>query len=262
MADYQIFTPPREPTTEELVSYKVFESLKEDGTVLARIRCIAKKISVELKFIEPSISVRYDLLKNQWINSTGDLIDISELDLTIPEEIVSSATIKTPYFDLIAFKKGTTDCKLAAVNDAKVLIRNAIINKGIDVPSETKFRGYSHKINQIEVGSGLKFIDSFVEFVKESTAGKTCFVFVYLSGKQMVVFDFSSAVTYKSQRITWNSQTDYVLACGQQLGTFFIGTCPKDADESQVNWITQHIIATNTEPSILVPGYTLKYAVL
>lgn len=150
MADYQIFTPPREPTAEELENNMVFTAPGgTEGTVSARIMYLAGSIAVQLFFADPIISVRYEFSSKKWLTNSGDPIDITTVDLTIPKEIVSSATVRTSFFDLMAFEKGTTACKLAAVEDAKLLIKNSIINKGVDVPDETKFREYAGLIEKI-----------------------------------------------------------------------------------------------------------------
>lgn len=161
MADYQIFTPPREPRENELVNNVIFQALNDKSTVSARIMFMDGNLAIQLFFVEPSIFVRYDFLNNKWLLNSGEPIDITTVDLTIPEDIVSAATTKTSYFDLIAFEKGTTACKLAAANDARLLIRNAIINKGVTIPDGTTFRQYAGKIGEITVqqSDGGKVVD-------------------------------------------------------------------------------------------------------
>ena len=49
---------------------------------------------------------------------------------------------------------GTISEKLVALGESKAAIRQAIIDKGVDVPSETTFRDYAVKISEIEQGGG------------------------------------------------------------------------------------------------------------
>ncbi len=156
MADYQIFTPPRGPRENELVNNVIFQALNDKSTVSARIMFMDGNLAIQLFFVEPSIFVRYDFLNNKWLSNSGEPIDITTVDLTIPEDVVSVATTKTSYFDLIAFEKGTTACKLAAANDARLLIRNAIINEGVTIPDGTTFRQYAGLIKQIKAGNKAK----------------------------------------------------------------------------------------------------------
>ena len=62
---------------------------------------------------------------------------------------VTGASYKAPFFDCMCFEEGTTACKLAVTNEAKTLIRNALINKGVDVPDTTPFRQYAGKVGEI-----------------------------------------------------------------------------------------------------------------
>lgn len=171
MADYQIFTPPREPRENELVNNVIFQALNDKSTVSARIMFMDGNLAIQLFFVEPSIFVRYDFLNNKWLLNSGEPIDITTVDLTIPEDIVSAATTKTSYFDLIAFEKGTTACKLAAANDAKLLIRDSIINKGVTIPDGTTFRQYAGKIGEI-VTAQIPEVDYQYEIVSTVELGQ------------------------------------------------------------------------------------------
>lgn len=55
---------------------------------------------------------------------------------------------------------GTTADKLEYLSDTKELIRQAIIDKGVQVDLEETFRSYPDKISQIETG-GSSWVDFF-----------------------------------------------------------------------------------------------------
>lgn len=185
MADWKIFTPPREPRTEELDNNMVFVVYKEGGsTVSARIMYLNGSIVVQFLFVEPNIIVRYEFSSKKWLTNSGDPIDITTVDLTIPEKLVSSATTKAPFFNLMAFEEGTTASKLAAVEDAKLLIKNSIINKGVDVPDGTKFREYAWKIGDITSGVSL----SGKIFKTYSASGSANATIQLEDGKKYVIF--------------------------------------------------------------------------
>ena len=56
----------------------------------------------------------------------------------------------------IFFEEGTTACKLAVLEETKLLTRLAIVNKGVDVPDGTTFRKYAEKISKIPSGSSVE----------------------------------------------------------------------------------------------------------
>lgn len=149
MADWRIVTPTRAPMEDEMEGGVIFQVPASDSTVSARILYFAGTLVVQLFFVDPQVNVRYSFSNNEWIGTGLKPIDITTVDLTIPEEVVAAATIKTSYFNLIAYEKGTTACKLAVTNEAKTLIRNALINKGVDVPDTTPFRQYAGKVGEI-----------------------------------------------------------------------------------------------------------------
>lgn len=149
MADWRIVTPTRAPMEDEMEGGVIFQVPASDSTVSARISYLAGTLVVQLFFVDPQVNVRYSFSNNEWIGTGLKPIDITTVDLTIPEEVVAAATIKTSYFNLIAYEKGTTACKLAVTNEAKTLIRNALINKGVDVPDTTPFRQYAGKVGEI-----------------------------------------------------------------------------------------------------------------
>lgn len=155
MADWRIVTPTRAPTDDEMEGGVIFQVPASDSTVSARILYLAGTLVVQLFFTDPKVSVRYSFSNNEWIGTGSKPIDITTVDLTIPEEVVAAATIKTSYFNLIAYEKGTTACKLAVANEAKTLIRNALINTGVDVPDTTPFRQYAGKVGEIQSGVSL-----------------------------------------------------------------------------------------------------------
>lgn len=157
MADWRIVTPTRAPTSDELVNNVVFQVPNDESTVSARIMYMGGVLIVQLFFSDPQVIVRYQFSDGKWLNKSSEPIDITTMDLTIPEEIVAAATVKSSYFDLIAYEKGTTACKLAVVNEAKTLIRNALINKGVDVPDATPFRQYAGKVGEIQSGQSFEW---------------------------------------------------------------------------------------------------------
>ena len=55
---------------------------------------------------------------------------------------------------------GTTTDKLTYLLETKELIRQAIINKGINVSSSDSFRTYSNRIGQIEGGGAPKWVNT------------------------------------------------------------------------------------------------------
>lgn len=155
MADWRIVTPTRAPTSDELVNNVVFQVPNDGSTVSARIMYMGGVLIVQLFFSDPQVIVRYQFSDGKWLNKSSEPIDITTMDLTIPEEIVAAATVKSSYFNLIAYEKGTTACKLAVANEAKTLIRNALINKGVDVPDTTPFRQYAGMVGEIQSGVSL-----------------------------------------------------------------------------------------------------------
>lgn len=150
MADYQIFTPPRRPVDGEFVDPGFI--LVSPGNMSIMYSEAEEKLRIMVQNVQPVATYYYDFVKTEWQDSSYSHLDITTVNLTISEAAVSSATTKTSYFDLIAFEKGTTACKLAAANDAKLLIRDAIINKGVTIPDGTTFRQYAGKIGEIVTG--------------------------------------------------------------------------------------------------------------
>lgn len=145
MADWRIVTPTRAPMDDELLSVGLV--LTSPGNL--SIMYGQNKLGITYQNVQPVVRYFYDFTTNEWQDTSYTPIDITSVDLTIPEAAVSSATNKSSYFDLIAFEKGTTACKLAVTNEAKTLIRNALINKGVDVPDTTPFRQYAGKVGEI-----------------------------------------------------------------------------------------------------------------
>ena len=146
MADWRIVTPTRAPMDDELLSGVLV--LTSPGNL--SIMYSQNKLGITYQNVQPVVRYFYDFTTNEWQDTSYTPIDITSVDLTIPEAAVSSATNKSSYFDLIAYEKGTTACKLAVTNEAKTLIRNALINKGVDVPDTTPFRQYAGKVGEIQ----------------------------------------------------------------------------------------------------------------
>lgn len=150
MADWRIVTPTRAPMDDEIfgVGYIVLSP----GKISIMYSSSDEMLSIMFQNVQPVVRYYYDFLKKEWQDESFSPIDITTVDLTVPESAISSATTKTSYFDLIAFEKGTTACKLAVANEAKTLIRNALISKGVDVPDTTPFRQYAGKVGEISGG--------------------------------------------------------------------------------------------------------------
>lgn len=153
MADWRIVTPTRAPTDDELLSVGLV--LTSPGNL--SIMYGQNKLGITYQNVQPVVRYFYDFTANEWQDGSFSPIDITTVDLTIPEAAVSSATNKSSYFDLIAYEKGTTACKLAVANEAKTLIRNALINKGVDVPDTTPFRQYAGKVGEIQSGQSFEW---------------------------------------------------------------------------------------------------------
>lgn len=153
MADWRIVTPTRAPMDDEIfgVGYIVLSP----GKISIMYSSSDEMLSIMFQNVQPVVRYYYDFSKKEWQDESFSPIDITTVDLTVPESAISSATTKTSYFDLIAFEKGTTACKLAVANEAKTLIRNALINTGVDVPDTTPFRQYAGKVGEIQSGVSL-----------------------------------------------------------------------------------------------------------
>ena len=154
MADWRIVTPTRAPMDDELLSVGLVLTSPGNLTIMYS----QNKLGITYQNVQPVVRYFYDFTTNEWQDTSYTPIDITSVDLTIPEAAVSSATNKSSYFDLIAYEKGTTACKLAVANEAKTLIRNALINKGVDVPDATPFRQYAGKVDWIETGSNIEIL--------------------------------------------------------------------------------------------------------
>lgn len=153
MADWRIVTPTRAPMDDEIfgVGYIVLSP----GKISIMYSSSDEMLSIMFQNVQPVVRYYYDFTKKAWLDSSFEPIDITTVDLTVPESAISSATTKTSYFDVIAFEEGTTACKLAVTNEAKTLIRNALISKGVDVPDTTPFRQYAGKVGEIQSGVSL-----------------------------------------------------------------------------------------------------------
>lgn len=167
MADWRVVTPQRVPTEDELGEAVVSGSFwlvfqcQSAVDIQYHIRAEGKEyLRVRLLYKEPAEIYDYSFAENRWQDAESSPIDITTVDLTIPESAVSSATIKTPYFDLIAYEKGTTACKLAVAIEAKTLIRNALSSRGINVSDDIAFRKYAGMVEQIGGGTCMVTVRS------------------------------------------------------------------------------------------------------
>ena len=157
MADWRIVTPTREPEDDEINTPSGFAPgvgniLLSPGNFAILCTNSDPRLSFKIQNVQPVVTYYYDFTEKTWLDSSFEPIDITTVDLVIPEAAITGATVKTSYFNLIAFEEGTTACKLAVTNEAKTLIRNALINKGVDVPDTTPFRQYAGKAWEIQNG--------------------------------------------------------------------------------------------------------------
>ena len=155
MADWRIVTPTRAPMDDEIDTPTGFAPgvgyiLLSPGNFAIMCTNSDPRLAFKIQNVQPVVTYYYDFTKKAWLDSSFEPIDITTVDLTVPESAVSSATNKSSYFNLIAFEEGTTACKLAVTNEAKTLIRNALISKGVDVPDATPFRQYAGKVGEIQ----------------------------------------------------------------------------------------------------------------
>lgn len=80
-----------------------------------------------------------------------------------PDGIVFQQISEKPnptFCETVLFETGTTACKLAVLEETKLLTRLAIVNKGVDVPDGTTFREYAGKIGEINSGGNVKIYDT------------------------------------------------------------------------------------------------------
>ena len=162
MADWRIVTPTRAPMDDEIDTPTGFAPgvgyiLLSPGNFAIMCTNSDPRLAFKIQNVQPVVTYYYDFTKKAWLDSSFEPIDITTVDLTVPESAVSSATNKSSYFNLIAFEEGTTACKLAVTNEAKTLIRNALINKGVDVPDTTPFRQYAGKVGEIQSGQSFEW---------------------------------------------------------------------------------------------------------
>ena len=154
MADWRVVTPTREPEDDEINTPSGFAPgvgniLLSPGNFAILCTNSDPRLAFKIQNVQPVVTYYYDFTEKTWLDSSFEPIDITTVDLVIPEAAITGATVKTSYFNLIAYEKGTTACKLAVANEAKTLIRNALINKGVDVPDTTPFRQYAGKVGEI-----------------------------------------------------------------------------------------------------------------
>ena len=77
---------------------------------------------------------------------------------------------------------GTIAEKLSYLNDTKIAIKNAIVNKGVAVADTDTFRSYADKINSIPQGtSGGNFEKMYVT---QTINGNTCTLSITSSGSE------------------------------------------------------------------------------
>lgn len=220
MADWRIVTPTRAPRDDEL--NRPSGMAPGTGTVLISpgnisIMFSQNKIGITYQNVQPVVRYFYDFTTNEWQDTSYTPIDITSVDLTIPEAAVSSATNKSSYFDLIAYEKGTTACKLAVTNEAKTLIRNALINKGADVPDTTPFRQYAGKVGEIQSAQfeTQEISDSFTISVDSPDASKTVSV---ADGWAPVGYDLHPGDSIKSAYATYDHYQNTITYGGSYTG--------------------------------------------
>ena len=97
---------------------------------------------------------------------------------------------------------GTTTDKLTYLQETKEAIKNAIIDKGVEVPQETTFREYATKINEIS-SSGNNDCVSVNLYLYEAYAE-------YDDGSQLItIHNYSGVISVKKNTmiITYNDPT-------------------------------------------------------
>lgn len=213
MADWRIVTPTRAPMDDELLSGVLV--LTSPGNL--SIMYSQNKLGITYQNVQPVVRYFYDFTTNEWQDTSYTPIDITSVDLTIPEAAVSSATNKSSYFDLIAYEKGTTACKLAVTNEAKTLIRNALINKGVDVPDTTPFRQYAGKVGEIQSAQfeTQEISDSLTISVDNPDASKEVSV---ADGWAPVGYDLQPGYSVKNAYATYDRCQNTITYGGSYTG--------------------------------------------
>lgn len=218
MADWRVVTPQRVPTEDELGEAVVSGSFwlvfqcQSAVDIQYHIRAEGKEyLRVRLLYKEPAEIYDYSFAENRWQDAESSPIDITTVDLTIPESAVSSATIKTPYFDLIAYEKGTTACKLAVAIEAKTLIRNALSSRGINVSDDIAFRKYAGMVEQI--GGGTCMVTATLpwggtEWMIDHTGMETIVAgteLIEVEAETLVLFGVNNSILFPS--LSGNAET-------------------------------------------------------
>ena len=222
MADWRIVTPTREPADDEIDTPTGFAPgvgyiLLSPGNFAIMCTNSDPRLAFKIQNVQPVVTYYYDFTKKAWLDSSFEPIDITTVDLTVPESAVSSATNKSSYFNLIAYEKGTTACKLAITNEAKTLIRNALINKGVDVPDTTPFRQYAGKVGEIQSAQfeTQEISDSFTISADNPDASKEVSV---ADGWAPVGYDLQPGDSVKNAYATYDRFQNTITYGGSYTG--------------------------------------------
>ena len=87
-----------------------------------------------------------------WFDITSVVLEPVDFYTAFPDGIVFPQNIERPnptFCETILFETGTTACKLAVLEETKLLMRLSIASKGVDVPDTTPFRQYAGKVGEI-----------------------------------------------------------------------------------------------------------------
>lgn len=96
-----------------------------------------------------------------WFDITSVVLEPVDFYTAFPDGIVFPQNIERPnptFCETILFETGTTACKLAVLEETKLLMRLSIASKGVDVPDTTPFRQYAGKVGEIQTGDLPKSI--------------------------------------------------------------------------------------------------------
>lgn len=101
-----------------------------------------------------------------WFDITSVVLEPVDFYTEFPDGIVFPQNIERPnptFCEAILFETGTAACKLAVLEETKLLMRLSIASKGVSVPESTPFRQYAGKVGEIQSGSNTEFITFDIE---------------------------------------------------------------------------------------------------
>lgn len=96
-----------------------------------------------------------------WFDIASLALEPVDFYTEFPDGIVFPQNIERPnptFCETILFETGTAACKLAVLEETKLLMRLSIASKGVSAPESTPFRQYAGKIEGIETGSNIEIL--------------------------------------------------------------------------------------------------------